>query len=232
MTRAVAIGFACSVTAIVAASSGCRSDKDLQPGTPDDAAITQVDASHHDVDSGTEPPPDASITDPDGTPVRLTCTDTFGDALTTSYGRMDGILVSIVDLNGSGCRSDDDHLHLQIKIDGSVYDVALNVASDTLTTTREAVVDPVAWSEGWHPFDGFDYTAVGVHSDDIATSVSVTDLKADLATVNHITIYGTGFDGTGAHLIHRNNGFDGAIVTHPLSAVPHVRMFRFTNQTF
>lgn len=217
---------------VAASVIACRSAEDLQPGHVVDAPVDHPDGDVE-IDAGIKPPQDTS-TDPDGTPVRVACTDTFGTALSTSYGRMDGILVSVVDPTNSGgnCRADDDHLHLQIRIDGAVYDVAVNVGSDVLTTTRDMIVDATAWSEGWHPFDGFDYATVGVHSDDIVTPLSMTEVDADLAATNHITIYGTGFDPTGAHLIHRNNGADGAIVTHPLSSPPHVRMFRFSNQSF
>ena len=56
----------------------------------------------------------------------------------------------------------------------------------------------------------------------------------ELATVNYVSIYGTGYTtDDGAHLIHRNGqGHDGLVVTHPLSATGHARLFSFSSQTF
>jgi hypothetical protein len=164
--------------------------------------------------------------------MRRACTNTFGSALTAEYGRMDGFLVAIVNPGTGGCRADTDHLHLQILVAGAVYDVAVNVGGDALSETVDETIDTTPWSEGWHPFDGIDYTSFGVHSSDVTTSANVQAIAEDFATTNHISIYATGYDDTGAHLVHRNNGQDGAIVTHVLSAVPHVRLFRFTDQSF
>jgi hypothetical protein len=61
----------------------------------------------------------------------------------------------------------------------------------------------------------------------------VNALMADLATVNHISIYATGYGPDGVHLVHRNgSGHDGLIVTRPLSAAAHLRLFSFTGQVF
>jgi hypothetical protein len=210
---------------ILGALAACRSDSDLQVDPPVDASLT-VDGA---IDSGRA---DAAVDPDDGPAMRRACTSSFGTALSASYGRLDGFLVSIVSPGSGGCRADSTHLHLQIEMAGETYDVAVNVGGDVLVATRDEIVDGAVWSEGWHPSDGIDYTALGVHADDIATSASVTAIEADLATTNHISIYATGYDDTGAHLVHRNNGFDGAIVTHVLSDVPHVRMFRFTDQSF
>jgi hypothetical protein len=209
----------------VVALVACRSDADLDPTLPPDGA-THIDARTD------APAVDAKIDSEDGAPMRRACTDSFGTALSPSYGRLDGFLVAIVEPGSGGCRADPDHLHLQILVNGAVYDIAANVGSDVLSTTRDQVVDTTPWTEGWHPFDGIDYTTIDVHSSDITTAVDETSIDSDLATTNHITIYATGYDETGAHLVHRNNGADGAIVTRVLSAVPHVRMFRFTDQSF
>jgi len=210
----------------VLAIAACRSDADLTTTPPPDAT-SHVDAR---VDAAVGH--DAATDPEDGAPMRRACTDTFGSALSAEYGRMDGFLVAVVKPGTGGCRADSDHLHLQILVAGAVYDVAVNVGSDVLSTTRDETIDTAPWSEGWHPFDGIDYTAFGVHSADVTTAANVQTIDDDFATTNHISIYATGYDNTGAHLVHRDNGQDGAIVTHVLSAVPHVRVFRFTDQSF
>ena len=91
----------------------------------------------------------------DGTPVRQPCTSQFGHALTSVYGRLDGFLVAIVQPgSGNACNADTSHVHLQVKMNGAIYDVAVNVGStgttdDVHTTTRDIPLPQ--WSEGWHP---------------------------------------------------------------------------------
>ena len=77
----------------------------------------------------------------DGAPSRVPCTGQFGATMTTVFGRLDGFLVAIVPPGGGGCAADADHLHLQVKANGSVYDLAVNVGTtgmeDVHTTTRD-----------------------------------------------------------------------------------------------
>jgi hypothetical protein len=96
-----------------------------------------------------------------------------------------------------------------------------------------------AWAEGWHTGSSvtFDYVSnVAVHAADF-TSTPLDTLSKTIAdrlvNVNHISVFGTGYGPDGADLIHRNgSSHDGAIVTEPLSAAPHVLMFHFSNQNF
>ncbi|HWU90090.1 MAG TPA: hypothetical protein VN253_22660 [Kofleriaceae bacterium] len=206
---------------VVFASTGCR----------DPSRAGAVDAAPPGVPA--DAPADTFISD--GTPTRLPCTNSFGSALSTSYGRLDGILVAIVPPGTPGCNSDPNHVHLQVRLDGSIYDVAVNVNVDVLTTMREVAVTTMPWAEGWHAGFGISYPGLGVHAGDFTgstTSQLVTDLIAELETVNHISVYGTGYNQSGAHLVHRNNGFDGALILRPLSNPPSVRMYRFATQTF
>jgi len=179
----------------------------------------------------------------DGTPVRLACTGSFGSAMTATFGRLDGILVSIVPINGSStCRGDDNHVHLQVRVNGNIEDIAVNTASttgnpdvDVLTIT--APLRGGAWSEGWHPGQTLDYaTSLGLSSGDFTerTPTQVASLvTSTLANANHVSIFTTGFDSTGGHLIHRQgSNHDGAIVINPLSANPEYLLFHFTTQTF
>ncbi|MBV8758219.1 MAG: hypothetical protein JO257_13110 [Deltaproteobacteria bacterium] len=183
---------------------------------------------------------DALLDAVDGTPTRQPCTGRFGTALTSVYGRLDGYLVAIVQPgSGSSCNGDSDHVHLQVKMNGAIYDVAINVGSsgnvdDVRTLTKDIPLPQ--WSEGWHPGAIEDYVSLGVHSTDMTQEPRAqiaSEITADLASVNHISVFGTGYGPDGAHLIHRNGGgHDGMIVMNPLSSPAHVRMFSFTNQAF
>jgi hypothetical protein len=176
----------------------------------------------------------------DGTPTRQACTSTFGNALSTTFGRMDGFLVAIVPPGGGPCNADSDHVHLQVRMNGAIYDVAVDVDSPTVedvhTTTRDLPLPGAAWSEGWHPGGTVDYVALGVHSTDLALGTKaslVSTFMSDLASANHISVFGTGYGPDGAHLVHRNgSSHDGMIVSEPLSTPSHLRMLSFTNQQF
>ena len=196
------------------------------PGSPDAAA-----------------PDAAPIVVDDGTPTRISCVpqSQLGDGLTEAYGRLDGILVAIVPpANGGGCQADNDHLHLQVRMNGDVYDVAVNVGEngvdDVHSTTRELAMPGPAWQEGWHTGVSANYVTLGVHAADLPLATSaqlVTAMMSDLATANHISVFATGYGNDGAHLVHRTvQSRDGLIVTQPLSRPAHVRMFAFSNQTF
>jgi hypothetical protein len=194
--------------------------------------------STHDAAAGDAPGIDGTLDAVDGSPVRQPCTSQFGNALTSVYGRLDGYLVAIVPPGNGACNADTDHVHLQVKMNGAIYDVAVNVGSNNMddvhTTTRELAL-PV-WQEGWHPGVLEDYVSLGVHSTDIPLGTrtqNTTDLMNDLATVNHISVFGTGYGPDGTHLIHRNGqGHDGLVVSEPLSSPAHARLFSFTTQAF
>jgi len=199
------------------------------PGANDGSPDAMVDAATMHVD--------------DGTPMRRACTGNFGSALSTSFGRLDGYLVAIVPPGGGGCNADSDHVHLQILVNGAVYDVAVNVGSsggvdDVCTTTRDRAMPGPAWSEGWHTGAMIldDYVSDGVHSTDTTQTPRAqlaSELMSDLSTVNHISVFATGYGPDGVHLVHRNgSGHDGLVITEPLSTPAHLRFFRFTNQAF
>ena len=188
------------------------------------------------------PAPDATIIHvADGTPTRQTCTSNFGTALSKTFGRMDGYLVAIVPPGNGGCNADSNHVHLQIKIDGAIYDVAVDVDSPTVedvhTGTREVALPGDPWSEGWHVGGTVvDYPTLGVHAADLPLGTKsglVAEFMSDLASANHISVYATGYGSDGAHLVHRNgSGRDGLIVTQPLSTPAHARFLSFTSQSF
>lgn len=195
------------------------------PAAPD--AATAIDAPAIHVD--------------DGTPTRRPCTSQFGSGVSTAYGRLDGLLVAIVPPGGSACNADPDHLHLQIDANGAIYDVAVNVGSssamDVHTTTRGFSLPPtLPWSAGWHTGLSIDYLPLGVHAADLALETRaqlVSELTAELANVNHISVYAVGYGPEGVHLVHRNgNGRDGLVITQPLSTPAQARLFSFSAQSF
>jgi len=192
------------------------------------------------------PAPACSSTPPDGddgTPVRRACTGNFGSGMSSAFGRLDGFLVSIIQPGeGSGCNGDAHHVHLQVQVKDSVYDIAVNVSSNqgTPNVDFEKIHAPLAggsWSEGWHTGASFDYPGnLSAHSDDFQTytpSTLTNEVTNDLTTVNHISVFTTGYGATGGHLIHRNgSNHDGALVLQPLSSSPQYLLFHFASQTF
>lgn len=187
---------------------------------------------------GTIPPEEV----PDGDPTRIPCTDNFGDGLSSTHGRLDGVLVAIVSPGAQQCSGDDDHLHLQVLASGQTYDVALNVRSifgdpDVRLLTQAAPLTGKPWAEGWNPGVGLDYLAdLGVRATDFTPypiDVLTKDVEDVLSTANHLSIYGTGYGPEGMHKIHRDtSGNDGAVVLDPLSGTSTYLLFRFADQSF
>jgi hypothetical protein len=157
-------------------------------------------------------------------------------ALTATHGRMDGYLVSILPPGGThACNGDSSHVHLQVEMQGAVYDVAVN--TDTLYDTIDSPIPDGPWSEGWHPGAELDYpTTLGVHAGSFTTTTPAALaqwIETQLAMVNHIAVFATGYGPTGAHDVHRRGGgLDGAIVTEPLSPTSHILLFRFSTDSF
>ena len=184
--------------------------------------------------------PDAAIDAmvDDGTPTRQACTGNFGHGLTRVHGRIDGTLVSIVPESSHGCNNDRDHLHLQILMQGEVYDVAVNIydPADVDFVERDIPLPDGPWEEGWHPGYALDYVQLGLHADafsPVAETALRDRLVRALSTVNHISVFMTAYGAGGGHDIHRRyGGDDGAIFTEPLSPTAHGLFFHFVDQTF
>ncbi len=227
---------------------GCSTNA---PPATIDGAVGHGDAAVHDGPNAADAAPgtDAgggSGSNLDGTPTRQPCTSNFGNALPGSgtFGRMDGYLVAIVPPGSTNaCNDDSSHVHLQIKVNGAIYDIAID-ATDSQTRTDDvhtATLDiPMpsgpAWSEGFHTGVTLDYPSLGVHASALPLQTKaqiVNAFESDLATVNHISIFTTTYGSDGAHLVHRNGGgHDGAVVTEPLSPTAHVRLLSFSGQSF
>jgi hypothetical protein len=217
------------------AGPGVEAGAEAAPASPDaapgghDAAVAETD--------GPVTPGD------DGTPTRVQCTSQYGTGLTTAHGRLDGFLVAMVEPGHGGCNADSNHLHLQVQMQGAVYDVAVNVNSDQSTSDPtvylkewDGTLPDGAWAEGWHPDFALDYTTLGLSSTDFTSTplAPLAQLLTDgLGQVNHISVFATGYGPDGLHLVHRQgSGRDGAIVVRPLDDTPHFYFFHFATQTF
>ena len=194
---------------------------------------------------GSKPLLDAGKGADDGTPSYTSqCTPLSqqnGTSINTTFGRLDGTLAYVVPQGGSSsCNGDFSHVHLQIKANGSIYDVAVDIgktAGDVLFYEADMAIPASAWSEGWHGTDFVSYPQIGLHAGQFAPEDPATlgkKIEAELATVNHIAVFGKGYPtGNGCHDIHYENGStDGAIVIDPLSAKAHVLFFHFSTQSF
>jgi hypothetical protein len=172
------------------------------------------------------------------------CVQAFGSGLAVGFGRIDGVLTAVDGPTDLRCPHDDNHVRLQVLMNGAIYDVWVNVES-TLTPTapevavlqKAATLAGTPWQEGWHTVGvDLDYvTTLGVSSTAFTPMVKtalVAYLKSELQVGYPISVYMTGFGPTGGHDVHRNvTAEDGAVVTDP-RANPRYYLFHFPNQSF
>lgn len=172
------------------------------------------------------------------------CASTFGAAFTTAFGRADGTITAVVSPNVQCPLPNDDHLVIQISIDGGIQRVVVNVKSDfgdpkvRLRELTAPLPTPV-FEEGWHPGLALDFpTTLGVHSDagwDVVDLETASARLYDALTVGApLSVYGSSDSyPESMHKIHRNGrNTDGAIVINPTSASPQWMIFSFQTQTF
>lgn len=198
-------------------------DAFVDSGPEEDAAV---------LDAAPTPTPDAGRpVDAGSTPIRRACTSAFGTGLSNDYGILDGRLVAIVPEGATKCNGDRTHVHLQVLMGGSVYDIAVN--TDGQTTEVQAPPVGGAFREGWRVRPRFDYaTDLNVHSPAFRTT-NAAAIERRLANVDRIRVYGIGYGPDGAHLIHRNgNARDGALLLNPDGPSTPYLLFRFVDQTF
>ena len=231
-------------SALTVCAGGCADQSVVTANPSVDAGDTEVDASTgpaDDAGADTSPavPTDSGVVvDPiDGPPTRVACTNGFGAGLSATYGRLDGFLVSIVPASTHKCNGDSSHLHLQVRMNGGIYDVAANM--DVLSAEKTAPMPDGPWSEGWHSGVTLDYAnTLGVHAADftqLTPAALEAQLNEELKSVNHLSVFATGYGPDGVHNVHRQGGAgsnDGAIVLNPLSPTPRILMFRFTTDSF
>jgi hypothetical protein len=200
---------------------------------------------------GSTPEPDAALPiEPDassGPPSRnSTCTplsQQTGTAVDTTHGRMDGTLVYVLPIEGaSSCNGDSAHVHLQIEVSGSVYDVAVDIgkSGDEVGWYEQTMAVPGgAWSEGWHGTDSLGYSSIGLTSSAFTTLDPTSmgnEVETLLANTSTISIFCTGYTpgDNGCHDVHYEDGTseDGAIVLDPTAPTSPVVFFRFTDESF
>ena len=174
------------------------------------------------------------------------CAATFGSALTSGFGRLDGTVLAVVKPSDTQCpQPNSDHVVLQVTTNGAAYRMVINVQSDegvdpnVLYQAIDHALPGDPWSEGWHTGVSLDYvTDFGVHATDAGfvehPLAELSDLVADAITLGQkVSVYAQTSGGASAHDVHRNDGkVDGAVVLDADSAQPKVLLFHFANQTF
>jgi hypothetical protein len=174
------------------------------------------------------------------------CTGTFGQALTNSFGRLDGTVLAVLQPKDAKCpMPNSDHVILEVTMMGAVYRMVVNVQStgadpDVRFLSLPHALPPPAWSEGWHTGLTLDYVAdLGVHVGDFKP-YGLTELSAviaDAITIGQkVSVFATSSGGalaSSAHLIHRQDGkADGAVVLDLDCASPRALLFHFADQMF
>lgn len=172
------------------------------------------------------------------------CDDMFGDALTASFGRLDGTVLAVVRPVDTQCPLvNDDHVVLEVTMNGATYRVVINIQSsfgdpDVRYLELDHALPGQSWSEGWHTGVSLDYVAdFGVHAGPPFEAVPLAELAdrvTDAITIGeHVSVFSESSGGASSHKVHRNQGStDGAIVLHPDGPAPKALLFHFENQTF
>jgi hypothetical protein len=187
------------------------------------------------------PAPDFAVA-PDLAPspdIALPCVSQFGAGLSAGFGRIDGTLVTVVKPTDLGCPHDDNHAILQVRMNGAVYPLWVNIGTDldhmSMLEQTAALTAP-AFAEGWHTDAQLDYSLTlgrtSTQFADTAPAGVVEELATKLTPGQPISVYTTGYGPDGGHDVHRHvTNQDGAVVISPTVA-PRYLLFRFSNQVF
>jgi hypothetical protein len=216
------------------------------PANTEDAA-TSMDASAVDAGYADATPIDAAAMDAEPLPSdkAARCASTFGDALTNSFGRLDGTIWAVVPPKHPTCAMQNGtHLVLQVLTNGKVYRMVVNLRSTQGTDLRPqflALDHPLeggSFAEGWHPNASLDYAkTLGLKSDAFAPLdfdplwMTVADA---LPLGAKVSVFAHSVDRVeSAHKIHRNSkSQDGAIVVQEPNKSPKYLVFHFAEQVF
>lgn len=171
------------------------------------------------------------------------CASTFGDKLTNAFGRVDGVVTAVVRPSDVSCPlPNNDHVIIQIRMEGAIYRLVVNVQSNrgadlrVRMATMEHALLGEPWAEGFHIGIPVDYpTMLNAHSDAF-TPDEMDPLVAKIADAITIgaklSVFATSSGGSSAHKVHRNGGNrDGAIILDP-DTKPRWFLFAFADQTF
>ncbi len=217
--------------ALIDSSIGSDSVSPIDSAVPSDVALDT---------SGAVDARDASTTDASKS---AGCASTFGTALPSGYGRLDGTVVAVVAPGDKICTaSNRDHIVLEVSMDGAVYRMVVNVVSTVAGVSPDVFYQELphalptpAFAEGFHADVTLDYpTTLGLHIDDAgwkATPMAtlVDEVTAALDVGAKVSVYSQGSGGDSTHLVHRYGGnTDGAIVVDP-TGTPRFLVFHFAN---
>ena len=177
-----------------------------------------------------------------------TCTSTFGAGVTPDFGRLDGTVRIVITPGLPKCKSDDDHVIVQLdELEGGTtktYPVLVNILSDLavndpavrLARTTHPLEGP-PWAAGWHAGTSLDYpSSLGMHTGMFAAKTT-TELASVIAAAlpqgAKVSAYMSGFDTSdGGHKVHRNfTGADGALAVIG-AGTPRWLLFQFSQQVF
>lgn len=238
-SRAGAVASALLASVAFIACGGTEHETD---SSPDAAPTTDSGSQPPGKDAGAEAEAEAGPSDgtPSYTSVCTPLSEQTGTAVDTKHGRLDGYLAFVVPQGGDpDCNGDSSHVHLQVRVNGVIYDVAVDIGTFTGDSNLYEADMPIpggAWSEGWHNL-GLSYPQLGLHSTEFTPEDPTTlgqKIQSELAGVNHVSIFGDGYmQGNGCHDVHYENGTeDGALILEPLSPKAHILFFRFSTQSF
>lgn len=166
------------------------------------------------------------------------CTNSFGNVMVGANGRLDGTVSAIVAPSKTHvCSADRDHVHVQVKVQGSVYDVAVNTNGVAMVEKDIASLPGGAWAEGWHRNAAVSYADdLGLHSNAFGAESNVSQqFMDDLASASEVSVYGWPYSKGGIHLIHksRKTPQDGAFVVQGAAGAPSkLYAFKFDDQRF
>jgi hypothetical protein len=220
---------------IPAVSLACSSPSASPSAAPGSADIVTDDAAT------ATPIPEADASSSDAKPTGE-CASTFGSALTSGFGRIDGIVYAVQKPSDTTCTlPNGTHVVLQVLMNSDVYRMVINV-SDRKSEIRVGITPHVLpspmFAEGWHLDANLDYVeTLGVHSTELFTPLSqdeaVAKIVDEVKVGDPVSVYATSEDRpSSAHLVHRNKANrDGAIVVTPTTA-PRFLLFHFANQSF
>jgi hypothetical protein len=241
VTSRVALLSAVAAGALIVLVAACSSD-----GGPN-APVAAGDSGASDATLEAAEVEDAGV---DSAPTGR-CAETFGAALTEGFGRIDGVVYAVQKPSDKDCvMPDKDHVVVQVLMEGAVYRMVVNLASDVggpdsklrIATLPHALPAP-EYGEGWRTGIPLDYANIlGAHSDDggfspVTVDEAVAKITAEVKVGDPVSVYGISAAGQpgSAELVHRNTpgkNEDGAIVVAPTSATPRFLLFHFADQTF
>ncbi len=166
------------------------------------------------------------------------CADAFGDLFAPGNGRADGTLLAIVGTTDTQCTAyNDDHVVLQLAIDGAVQRLVVNVDGVAVAVKSAPLVGP-PFAAGWHLGVELDYVVdLELHSEafeQVTLEGAEAFLCEHLVPGDPISVFAYAEDNpSSAHQIHFNQSYpDGAIVANPTSRTPTYLAFRFADQAF